>query len=449
MSVIVSRALPDVRDGLKPVQRRILYGMYDQGMRPDRPHAKCAKVVGEVMGTYHPHGDSAIYDALARMAQDFSHAPPARRRPRQLRGTGPDDGAAAMRYTECRLAPLALELLDEIDEETVDFGRTTTTRPNSPTVLPARFPNLLVNGSQGIAVGMATNIPPHNLGEVIDATLHLLANPDATPDDLMALRQRSGLPDRRADPRAARGSSTPTGRGRGSIRMRAVAEIEETAQRHPHRRHRVPLRGLRRVDRGEDLRPREERRRRRHPGGAERLGRPQGAPRHQAEARRQRQRRAEQALQAHAAADDLRGQHARARRRRAAHAEPGPGPRRTTSRTRSTSSRDAASSGCARPRPEPTSSRDCSRPSTCSTSSSRRSADPTTARPRASRLMAAPVRLLRGAGEPHPRHDPGTPHPPRSQRTGRGDGQAARDDRRTPVDPGERREAARRDRRRR
>src|SRR5499427_5082772 len=153
MSVIVGRALPDVRDGLKPVHVRILYAMYDGGFRPDRGYSKCARVVGEVMGTYHPHGDSAIYEALVRMVQEFSLRHPLISGHGSFGGRGPDDGAAAMRYTECRLAPLA------------------------PVVLPSRFPNLLVNGSQGIAVGMATNVPPHNMGEVIDAAIHVLHHP--------------------------------------------------------------------------------------------------------------------------------------------------------------------------------------------------------------------------------------------------------------------------------
>jgi len=229
MSVIVSRALPDVRDGLKPVHRRILYSMFDQGLRPDRPHAKCAKVVGEVMGTYHPHGDSAIYDALVRMVQDFSMRHPLVSGHGNFGGTGPDEGAAAMRYTECRLAPLALELLDSIDEETVDFEPNYDNSTQQPTVLPARFPNLLVNGSQGIAVGMATKIPPHNLGEVIDATLHLLANPDATPDDLMGFVKGPDFPTG-AQILGRQGILDAYRSGRGSIKMRAVAEIEETAK---------------------------------------------------------------------------------------------------------------------------------------------------------------------------------------------------------------------------
>jgi DNA gyrase subunit A len=229
MSVIVSRALPDARDGLKPVHRRILYSMFDQGLRPDRPHAKCAKVVGEVMGTYHPHGDSAIYDALVRMVQDFAMRHPLVSGHGNFGGTGPDEGAAAMRYTECRLAPIALELLDSIDEETVDFESNYDNSTQQPTVLPARFPNLLVNGSQGIAVGMATKIPPHNLAEVINATLHLLANPQATSDDLMEHVKGPDFPTG-AQILGRQGILDAYRTGRGSIKMRAVAEIEETSK---------------------------------------------------------------------------------------------------------------------------------------------------------------------------------------------------------------------------
>jgi DNA gyrase subunit A len=227
MSVIVSRALPDARDGLKPVHRRILYSMFDQGLRPDRPFAKCAKVVGEVMGTYHPHGDSAIYDALVRMVVDFSMRHPLISGHGNFGGTGPDEGAAAMRYTECRLAPLALEMLDSIDEETVDFEPNYDNSTQQPVVLPSRFPNLLVNGSQGIAVGMATKIPPHNLGEIIDATLYLLANPDATPDDLMKFVKGPDFPTK-AQILGRQGVLDAYRTGRGSIKLRAVAEIEET-----------------------------------------------------------------------------------------------------------------------------------------------------------------------------------------------------------------------------
>ncbi len=229
MSVIVSRALPDVRDGLKPVHRRILYSMFDQGLRPDRPFAKCAKVVGDVMGTYHPHGDSAIYDAMVRMVVDFSMRHPLISGHGNFGGTGPDEGAAAMRYTECRLAPLALEMLDSIDEETVDFEANYDNSTQQPVVLPSRFPNLLVNGSQGIAVGMATKIPPHNLGEVIDATLHLLANSEATPDDLMQFVKGPDFPTR-AQILGRQGILDAYRTGRGSIKLRAVAEIEESTR---------------------------------------------------------------------------------------------------------------------------------------------------------------------------------------------------------------------------
>jgi DNA gyrase subunit A len=226
MSVIVSRALPDVRDGLKPVHRRILYSMFDQRLTPDRPHSKCAKVVGDVMGTYHPHGDSSIYEALARMAQDFSMRHPLIDGHGNFGGTGPDEGPAAMRYTECRLAPLALELMAGIDQETVDFVANYDATAEEPTVLPSRFPNMMVNGSQGIAVGMATNIPPHNLGEVIDATTHLLEHPDATPDDLMAFVKGPDFPSG-ALILGRQGILDAFRTGKGSIKLRAVAEIEE------------------------------------------------------------------------------------------------------------------------------------------------------------------------------------------------------------------------------
>ena len=226
MSVIVGRALPDVRDGLKPVHRRILWGMEGLGARPGSQHFKCAKVVGQVMGDYHPHGDQAIYDALARMAQDFAM--------RQVLvdgkgnfGSVDGDPPAAMRYTECRLSPLAMELLRDIKEDTVDFIANYDGREQEPVVLPARFPNLLVNGSTGIAVGMATNIPPHNLGEVIDATVALIDNPDLVGEDLMKIIRGPDFP----------GGGSILGRagikdayetGRGSIRVRGRAEIEET-----------------------------------------------------------------------------------------------------------------------------------------------------------------------------------------------------------------------------
>jgi len=225
MSVIVSRALPDARDGLKPVHRRILWGMYDLGARPDRPTMKCARVTGEVMGKYHPHGDQAIYDALVRMAQDFSLRHPLVY-PRGNFGYSPDDAPAAARYTECRLNSIALSLLDGIDEDTVDFVDNYSGEFSEPELLPARFPNLLVNGSQGIAVGMATNIPTHNLGEVIDATICLIDNPESTVADLMTHLPGPDFPTG-ALILGRSGISDAYLTGRGSIRLRACTEIEE------------------------------------------------------------------------------------------------------------------------------------------------------------------------------------------------------------------------------
>ncbi len=232
MSVIVGRALPDVRDGLKPVHRRVLYAMYDGGYRPDRGYFKCARVVGDVMANYHPHGDSSIYDALVRLAQPWSLRYP------MIDGNGNfgspgNDPAAAMRYTECRLAPLAMELLREIDQETVDFQDNYDGRSQEPLVLPSRIPNLLVNGSSGIAVGMATNIPPHNLREVAQGILWALEHPDAPAEELLeALLARVQGPD---FPTGAlivgrSGIEEAYRTGRGSIRMRSVVEVDEDAK---------------------------------------------------------------------------------------------------------------------------------------------------------------------------------------------------------------------------
>ena len=184
MSVIIARALPDARDGLKPVHRRILWSMSESGLRPDRGHVKCATVVGDVLARFHPHGDTAVYDAMVRMGQDFS----LRYQLIDPHGNfgSPSDPAAAYRYTECRMTDLAMTMLAGIDEDTVDFTPNFDSRHEEPDVLPARFPNLLVNGSQGIAVGMATNIPPHNFTETIDAVFHLLDNPDADNEALMS-----------------------------------------------------------------------------------------------------------------------------------------------------------------------------------------------------------------------------------------------------------------------
>ncbi|WTQ39145.1 DNA gyrase subunit A [Nocardioides sp. NBC_00163] len=232
MAVIVGRALPDVRDGLKPVHRRVLYAMYDGGYRPDRGFSKCARVVGEVMGNYHPHGDSAIYDTLVRLAQPWVLRNPLIHGQGNFGSPG-NDPAAAMRYTECRMAPLALEMVRDITEDTVDFGPNYDGRSQEPAILPARFPNLLVNGSAGIAVGMATNIPPHNLREVASGAKWALEHPDATREELQdALLERIKGPD---FPNGAliagrEGIEQAYRTGRGSITQRAVIEVDEDAK---------------------------------------------------------------------------------------------------------------------------------------------------------------------------------------------------------------------------
>ncbi|MEI2716575.1 MAG: DNA gyrase subunit A [Candidatus Nanopelagicales bacterium] len=229
MSVIVSRALPDVRDGLKPVHRRVIYAMYDGGYRPDRATSKCARVVGDVMGNYHPHGDNAIYDTLVRLAQPWSLRYPLVIGQGNFGSPG-NDPAAAMRYTECKMAPLAMEMVRDIDEETVDFVPNYDGKTQEPVVLPARFPNLLVNGSAGIAVGMATNIPPHNLREVADGALWALEHPEAEREELLAaLIARIKGPDFPTGGliTGRRGIEEAYRTGRGSIVMRAVVEVEE------------------------------------------------------------------------------------------------------------------------------------------------------------------------------------------------------------------------------
>ncbi|MDF2091287.1 DNA gyrase subunit A [Knoellia sp. 3-2P3] len=233
MTVIVSRALPDVRDGLKPVHRRVVYAMYDGGYRPDRGYNKCSRVVGEVMGQYHPHGDASIYDALVRLVQDWSMRYPLVDGQGNFGSPG-DDPAAAPRYTECRMAPLAMEMVRDIHEETVDFRDNYDGKTQEPTVLPSRFPNLLVNGSSGIAVGMATNIPPHNLREVASGAQWYLQNPEAPREELLeALMKRIQGPD---FPTGAlilgrKGIEDAYRTGRGSIIMRAVVEVEEIHNR--------------------------------------------------------------------------------------------------------------------------------------------------------------------------------------------------------------------------
>jgi DNA gyrase subunit A len=232
MSVIVSRALPDVRDGLKPVHRRVLYSMYDTGLRPERSHVKCSRIVGDVMGNYHPHGDSAIYDALVRLAQPWSMRYPLIDGQGNFGSPG-NDPQAAMRYTEARMTPLAMAMLQDITEDTVDFSDNYDGKTQEPDVLPARIPNLLVNGSNGIAVGMATNIPPHNLREVASGVVWALENWDASDDEtLAAMMMRIKGPD---FPTSAlilgtQGIEEAYRTGRGSVRMRAVVEVDEDAK---------------------------------------------------------------------------------------------------------------------------------------------------------------------------------------------------------------------------
>ena len=228
MAVIVTRALPDVRDGLKPVHRRILYSMNEMGITPDKPFRKSARIVGDVLGKYHPHGDSSVYDAMVRLAQDFSI------RYTLIEGQGnfgsvDGDGAAAMRYTEARLSKLSMEMVRDIEKETVDFYPNFDETLMQPAVMPSRFPNLLVNGSSGIAVGMATNIPPHNLGEVIDACVHYIDHPDCTVDDLMQFVKGPDFPTGGVI-LGKRGIYDAYHEGRGRIIVRAKSEIEEMSQ---------------------------------------------------------------------------------------------------------------------------------------------------------------------------------------------------------------------------
>lgn len=228
MSVIVARALPDARDGLKPVHRRILYGMSELGVTPDKPHKKSARIVGEVMGKYHPHGDSSIYDAMVRMAQDFSINYPLVDGHGNF-GSVDGDGAAAMRYTEARMTPFALQMLRDIEKDTVDFVPNFDEEEQEPVVLPARFPNLLVNGANGIAVGMATSIPPHNLSDVIDATVKLIDTPDANIEDLIKIVKAPDFPTG-AIIMGRNDAKTAYRTGQGKVMVRSKAEFEETSK---------------------------------------------------------------------------------------------------------------------------------------------------------------------------------------------------------------------------
>src|SRR5215218_633872 len=241
MSVIIGRALPDVRDGLKPVHRRVLYGMWESGNRSDRPYKKSARLVGDIMGKYHPHGDTAIYDTIVRMAQDFALRYPL------VDGQGnfgsiDGDNPAAMRYTEVRLMKLAEEMLrDDIDKDTVDWGPNYDGSEIEPLVLPARVPNLLVNGGSGIAVGMATNIPPHNLGEVVDALLLMIDNPDVTIEELMQAIPGPDFPTAGTiHGLAGIRSAYTTGRGIMQIRAKAVIETHGKTERQSIIVHEIP-----------------------------------------------------------------------------------------------------------------------------------------------------------------------------------------------------------------
>ena len=328
MSVIVSRALPDARDGLKPVHRRVLYSMHEGGLQPNRPTRKCARVVGDVMGSYHPHGDQAIYDALVRLAQPFSMRYPL------VDGQGyfgsvDGDSAAAMRYTECRLSRIATEMLRDIDADTIDFVPNYDESRREPSVLPARFPNLLVNGSSGIAVGMATNIPPHNLGEVVDAILAMIDDPEIDVERLArhikgpdfptggVIVGRSGIRDAYRSgrgrivvrgPRAHRGAPR---RQDGDHHHRAPVRRSEGRRGRRDRKDRRPRRGQ------GDHRDPDDRRR---AAGSQRQDRP--ADLRGAQAGRGPSSRPQQDLQAHAAADVLRLQRGRPRRRCAEDAQP-------------------------------------------------------------------------------------------------------------------------------
>ena len=225
MSVIVGRALPDMRDGLKPVHRRILFGMHEMGLAPNRPTRKCAKITGEVMGKYHPHGDSPIYDALVRMAQPFTMRYPLVDGQGNF-GSVDGDPPAAMRYTEARLSRIATALLEDIDKETVDFRPNYDDSEQEPEVLPTRVPNLLVNGSAGIAVGMATNIPPHNLTEIVNATIHLIQHPKAPLAEILEMVQGPDFPTG-GFILGRQGILEAFTRGRGQLKIRARAKIEK------------------------------------------------------------------------------------------------------------------------------------------------------------------------------------------------------------------------------
>ena len=362
MSVIVGRALPDVRDGLKPVHRRVLFSMSENGLGPTRPRAKCAAIVGDVMGKYHPHGDPAIYDTLVRMAQDFSM------RYELVDGQGnfgsiDDDPAAAMRYTEARLTRLAMEMLRDLDQDTVDFSPTYDGSRQEPVVLPSRFPNLLVNGSTGIAVGMATNIPPHNLREIADAVDRLRRRPadHGRGADGATSRARTSRPAGSSSARQGIRDAYETGRGR--VRVRARVDVEEIGQgKEALIVTELPYAVKKGGDGGlitQDRRPRPREEAARHHRPARRVRSPRHAPGHRAQARRAAQGGAQPALQAHRDAVDVRREHGRAGRRDPAHAVAARGHLRPTSTTSARSSSGARSSSSPRRSAARTSSRAC------------------------------------------------------------------------------------------
>ena len=391
MSVIVARALPDVRDGLKPVHRRILFTMGEMGLSSTSSYRKCAAIVGEVMGKYHPHGDVALYDALVRLAQDFSMRYPL------IDGQGnfgsvDGDTAAAMRYTEARLTGIASEMLADIDKDTVDFEDNYDGTQKQPSVLPAKLPNLLVNGSSGIAVGMATNIPPHHLGEVVDAVVAYIDNPDVTNDDLCQLIKGPDFPtggsiyrfESRRNPLTGEHETIDAiremyahGHGPG-CHARAGRVRGDPRRPHGDHRHRAAVPGEQGDAAREDRRPGQGQEDRRHRGPARRVGPRRHAHLHRDEAGRQPALGAEQPVQAHLDADGVQPQHAGPGQRAAADRCRSRASCATTPTTAERSSAAGPSSTSRRRGPGPTSSRGSRSPSTTSTRSSRRSAARTT-----------------------------------------------------------------------
>ena len=426
MSVIVARALPDVRDGLKPVHRRILYTMGEMGLSATSSYRKCAAIVGEVMGKYHPHGDVALYDALVRLAQDFSMRYPLVDGQGNF-GSVDGDSAAAMRYTEARLTAIAAEMLADIDRDTVDFVDNYDGTHKQPDVLPAKLPNLLVNGSSGIAVGMATNIPPHHLGEVVDATVALIDNPEITSDDLCGFVLGPDFPTGGTIFRYEHVRNALTGEneridairhmyahGRGRVVMRARSLDRRGPQRADgDHRDRAALPGEQGRPPREDRRHGDRQADRRDRRPARRVRPRRDADGHRDQARCEPEQGAEQPVQAHGAPDDVQPQHARARRRAAADAAAQvgpPAPHRPPARGRPPAHRVRPRQG-ARPSPRPRGPQDRPR-------SPRRDhrVDPRVGRRR--RRADEPddaLRPVRDPGAGDPRHAPRAPRRARAQ----------------------------------